>query len=166
MRQTLLKVLGFRHWINLYSPLRGAGIHVTRISPDNRTFDVELRLTWFNRNYMGTQFGGSLFAMTDPFYAIIIQRALGPGYVVWDKAASIRFRRPGRTNVRARFHISEERLAEIQLATDRDGTHDALFEVEITDTAGEVIARVERTVYIATKAAYAARLSTRKQPQP
>jgi acyl-coenzyme A thioesterase PaaI-like protein len=161
MKQTLLKVLGFRRWLNLYAPLRGAGIHVTRISPDARTFDVELRLTYLNRNYMGTQFGGSLFAMTDPFYAIIIMRALGPNYVVWDKAGSIRFRRPGRTNVRARFHIPEARLAEIQAATDRDGTHDAVFQVEITDNAGEVIARVERTIYIATKAAYAARQTNR-----
>jgi acyl-coenzyme A thioesterase PaaI-like protein len=165
MRETLLKVLGFRRWINLYPPLRGAGIHVTRISPDARTFDVELRLTWFNRNYMGTQFGGSLFAMTDPFYAIIVMRALGRSYVVWDKAASIRFRRPGMTNVRAQFHIPEDRIEQIRAAVDRDGTHDAVFEVEITDAAGEVVARVERVVYVATKAAYAARASSRQTPQ-
>jgi hypothetical protein len=92
---------------------------------------------------------------------LMLHHALGKEYVCWDKAASIRFRRPGVTTVRAHFHLSDERLSEIRAAADRDGTHDAVFEVEILDPAGEVICRVERTIYVATKAAHAARLTSR-----
>lgn len=156
-----MKLVGFRRWINLYPPLRGAGIRVTHVAKDFRTIDVELRLTALNRNYVGTQFGGSLFAMTDPFYMILLKQALGPGYVVWDKAASIRFRRPGLTSVHARFHLTDARLAEIRTSLDRDGTHDAVFQVDILDPAGEVISKVERVIYCATKEAHATRTASR-----
>jgi acyl-coenzyme A thioesterase PaaI-like protein len=161
MRSSLLKLVGFRRWINLWPPLRGAGIRVTHATRDLRTIDVELRLTRLNRNYVGTQFGGSLFAMTDPFYMLMLKHALGPGYVCWDKAASIRFRRPGITAVHANFHLSDERLAEIKATVDRDGTHDAVFQVNILDPANEVIARVERTIYCATKTAHESRANGR-----
>jgi acyl-coenzyme A thioesterase PaaI-like protein len=163
MKDKLAKLVGFRRWINLYPPLLGAGIRVTHASSDLRTIDVELRLTRLNRNYVGTHFGGSLFAMTDPFYMVMLVQSLGPGYVCWDKAASIRFRRPGVTSVHAHFHLSDERLAEIRAALDRDGTHDAVFEVNILDPDGEVICKVERTIYCATKAAHAARTTNRNQ---
>ena len=161
MKDALMKLVGFRRWINLYPPLRGAGIRVTHVAKDFRTIDVELRLTALNRNYVGTQFGGGLFAMTDPFYMILLKQALGPGYVVWDKAASIRFRRPGLTNVHARFHLTDARLAEIRATLERDGTHDAVFQVDILDPAGEVVSKVERTIYCATKEAHAARTAAR-----
>jgi len=157
MRNFLLRIVGFRRWINLWPPLRSAGIRVTNASEDLRTIDVELRFTRFNRNYVGTHFGGSLFAMTDPFYMLMLHHALGSEYVCWDKAASIRYRRPGLTTVRAHFHLTDERLAEIRTATDRNGTHDAVFQIDIVDPAGEIICRVERTIYVATKAAHAAR---------
>ena len=159
MKKAALALLGFRRWINLYAPLRGAGIRVTHTDEASRTIDVELRLTALNRNYVGTQFGGSLFAMTDPFYMILLKRALGPDFVVWDKAASIRFRRPGLTNVHARFHLSDERLAEIRAALAPTGHHDATFQVNILDPSGEIIAKVERTIYCATAEAHAARRS-------
>ncbi len=79
-----------------------------------------MRWTWrcrcgpWNRNYMGVQFGGSLFALTDPFYMIMLATNLGPEFVVWDKAASIRYKKPGLGRVRAEFRLSEKRLAEIR----------------------------------------------------
>ena len=161
MRNLAFKLLGFRRAMNLYPPLRGAGIRITEISPDFRTLDVELRLTKSNANTHGSQFGGSLFAMTDPFYPILIKRALGPDCILWDRAASIRYRRPGMTNVYARFHLTEARIDEIRSALDRDGIYDAIFQVEIKDPSGEVIARVERTIYCATKAAHAAKQAAR-----
>ena len=157
MRKTLLKLFGFRRWMNLYPPLLGAGIRVTHADLDRRTVDVELRLTRLNRNYVGVHFGGSLFAMTDPFYMVLLKDALGPGFVVWDKAAAIRFRRPGLTNVRARFHLTDEKLAEIREALTREGRHDAAFTVEILDDAGQIVAQVDRTVYCATAEAHAKR---------
>ena len=147
--------------INLWPPLLGAGIRLKHQSPDLRSIDVEMRLTRFNRNYVGVHFGGSLFAMTDPFYMIMLASALGRGYVVWDKAASIRFRRPGLTTVTAHFELTDQRLLEIRTAVDRDGTCDAVFNVDVVDPAGNVVASVERVLYCATKQAHKARLAAR-----
>ena len=149
--------------INAYAPFVGAGIRVVRQSDDLRSVDVEMKLTPENRNYFGTHFGGSLFAMTDPFYMVMLHHALGEGFVVWDKAGSIRFRRPGLTTVRAHFELTDERLAEIRAALARDGTCDAVFPVEVVDPLGEVICVVERVVYCATQEAHAARTVRRSR---
>jgi len=101
-------------WMSLYPPFLGAGVRVRVANRDPLAFEVRLGLRWWNRNYVGTQFGGSLYTMCDPFYMLILIDALGPAFVVWDKAATIRFRRPGRTPVAARFEISPERIAEIR----------------------------------------------------
>lgn len=133
--------------LNLYPPYLGAGVRV-RVTPDFRTFDVRMKLRWWNRNYVGTQFGGSLYTMCDPFYMLILLDALGRGYVVWDKAATIRFRRPGTGTVRATFHIPEERINEIREAADRGEKVEPVFTVEVRDEQGEVIAEVEKLLYI------------------
>jgi acyl-coenzyme A thioesterase PaaI-like protein len=132
----------------------GTGIKVTRLDDDLRVVDVEMRLTRWNRNYMGVHFGGSLFSMTDPFYMIMLATNLGREYVVWDKAASIRYRTPGKGRVRAEFRLSEERLAEIRAALEVEGRCDARFVVEVKDDEGVVVAEVERVIYCATKKAH------------
>lgn len=147
--------------INLWPPLLGAGIRVKHIAEDFRSLTVEMRLTRLNRNYVGVHFGGSLFAMTDPFYMILLRQALGRDYIVWDKAASIRFKRPGISSVSANFTLTAARLAEIRTALDRDGVCEPVFTVEVIDPEGNVIAAVERTLYCATKAAHKARLAAR-----
>ncbi len=152
----------FPRLINLWPPMLGAGIRVTRHTPDFRSVDVEMRLTRLNRNYVGVHFGGSLFAMTDPFYMIMLAHALGRGYIVWDKAGSIRFRRPGATTVRAHFELTDARLAEVRAALDRDGVHEPVFDVNVVDPEGQVICQVERVLYCATKEAHAARAAARK----
>jgi hypothetical protein len=97
-RSILLKLLGgskghaLRRWINFWPPFLGAGIRVTHIAPDMKSVDVEMKLRWWNANYVGTHFGGSLFAMTDAFYMLMVMANLGRDYIVWDKAASIRYR--------------------------------------------------------------------------
>ena len=151
----------FPKLINLWRPLLGAGIRLKRASPDLRSLDVEMRLNHANRNYMGVHFGGSLFAMTDPFYMVMLSTALGPGVIVRDKAAAIRFRCPGTSTVRAHFELTDTRLAEIRAALDRDGIHEPTFTVEVVDPQGTVVCTVERTLYCATKAAHAARQATR-----
>src|ERR1700677_3114560 len=93
-----------RH-IGWWPPLFGTGIKVTRLDENLRAVDVEMRLRRWNRNYVGVHFGGSLFAMTDPFYMIMLATNLGREYVVWDKAASIRYRKPGNGTVRAEFRL-------------------------------------------------------------
>jgi acyl-coenzyme A thioesterase PaaI-like protein len=142
-----------RH-IGWWPPLLGAGIKLTRLDKDLREADVEMRLTRWNKNYVGVHFGGSLFSMTDPFYMLMLAASLGEEYVVWDKAASIRYRKPGKGRVRAEFRLSEERLAEIRAALEADGRYDARFLVEIKDEEGVVVAVVERVIYCATKDAH------------
>jgi acyl-coenzyme A thioesterase PaaI-like protein len=149
-----------RH-IGWWPPLLGTGIRVTRQDKDLRAVDVEMRLRRWNRNVMGVHFGGSLFAMTDPFYMAMLAPNLGPEYVVWDKAASIRYRKPGVGRVRAEFRLSEERLAEILSVVEREGRYDARFVVEVKDDAGGVVAEVERVIYCAKKSFHEARNAAR-----
>jgi acyl-coenzyme A thioesterase PaaI-like protein len=147
--------------IGWWPPLLGTGIRVTRVDEDMRAIDVEMPLRRWNKNYVGVQFGGSLFAMTDPFYMVMLATNLGNEYVVWDKAASIRYKKPGTGRVCAEFRLSEERLAEIRAAIEAEGRHDAKFAVELKNDDGEVIAEVERVIYCATKAAYLERKKMR-----
>jgi acyl-coenzyme A thioesterase PaaI-like protein len=148
-----------RH-IGWWPPLFGTGIKVTRLDKDLRAVDVEMRLTRLNRNYMGVHFGGSLFSMTDPFYMIMLGTNLGREYVVWDKSASIRYKKPGTGRVRAEFRLSEERLAAIRAALEV-GRYDARFIVEVKDDGGAVVAEVERVIYCATKEAHEERKKLR-----
>jgi acyl-coenzyme A thioesterase PaaI-like protein len=149
-----------RH-IGWWPPLLGAGIKLTRLDKHLREADVEMRLRRWNRNYVGVHFGGSLFSMTDPFYMLMLAANLGKEYVVWDKAASIRYRKPGKGRVHARFRLSEEKLAEIRAAVAADGRYDARFSIEIKDEEGGVVAVVERVIYCATKTAHEARTKLR-----
>jgi len=149
-----------RH-IGWWPPLLGAGVRVTRMDKDLRAVDAEMRLTRWNRNYMGVHFGGSLFAMTDPFYMIMLATNLGREYVVWDKAASIRYKKPGKGRVRAEFRLSEERLREIRAMLEEQGRHDVRFEVSVVDEAGEVVAAVERVIYCAKKSVHEERKKAR-----
>ncbi len=138
----------FRRAINLWPPFLGAGIKVTRVSADYREIDVTLRLGLANRNYFGTQFGGSLFAMTDPFFALMMLYNLGPDYVVWDKAATIRYLRPGRGDVRARFELSAAAIARARRATARGAAHEPTFRATIVDRDDALVAEVDKTLSI------------------
>ena len=103
--------------INLWGPFLGAGIKITKISADYRLVKVSMKLTWFNTNYVGTHFGGSIYAMTDPFYMFILIKNLGNNYVVWDKAAQINFLKPGRGTLHATFTMTKEEIKHIRQMT-------------------------------------------------
>ena len=137
-----------RKWIRWWPPLLGAGIRVTRFDEDWRAVDVEIPLHWWNRNYVGTQYGGSLYSMTDPFYMVMLIENLGSAYVVWDKSATIRFRKPGRGKVRAEFRLSEDVIAEIRLAVEREGKIEQQFLVQVKDENGEVVAEVTKVLHV------------------
>ncbi len=134
--------------INLYPPFLGAGIRTRRIADG---FETSMRLRAYNRNYVGTHFGGSLYSMCDPFFMLYLMEKLGRGYIVWDKAATIRFRRPGRGRVRARFVIPPGRVEEIRRAADADGKTEPVFQAEVLDEAGEVVASVEKVLSVRRK---------------
>jgi acyl-coenzyme A thioesterase PaaI-like protein len=149
--QTLNARLGARRILRLmrfYPPYLGAGIRVKEVSPDLRTVEVEMDLTPWNRNYVGTHFGGSLYAMCDPFYMFMVIQALGPGFVVWDKAATIDFLRPGRGRVAARFALTDQRLEEIRAEVAAGGKSHPRFEVEVRNEDGEVVARVGKVLSV------------------
>jgi acyl-coenzyme A thioesterase PaaI-like protein len=142
----------FRLGLNLWPPFRGAGIRVTRVSDDYREIDVELRRKLTNRNYFGTQFGGSMYAMTDPFHALMMFHNLGREYVVWDKAGAIRYVKPGRGPVYARFRLDAEAIERAREATAAGDKHEPTFRVDLVDHAGEVIAVVDKTLHIRRQA--------------
>jgi len=134
--------------VNAYPPYLGAGIRFLRRESDAHTLKVELRLRFWNRNLFGTQFGGSLYSMCDPWFVFLLVRHLGPGFVVWDKAASIEFLRPGRGRVTATFHVPPETLAEIRRAAERDGKTEPVLTVDVVADDGEVVARVTKTLWV------------------
>jgi acyl-coenzyme A thioesterase PaaI-like protein len=135
--------------INFYPPLLGAGIRSHTI--DERTIRVEMKLTPFNRNIVGVHFGGSLYAMCDPWFMLILMRELGKDYIVWDKAASIKFVKPGRSHVSATFHISQERVDEIILAAANGEKFEPTFTVDVLDKEGQLVAQVEKLLYVKRK---------------
>ena len=136
--------------VNIWPPLAAAGIHV-RWGADMRSAAVEMRLHWWNRNFVGTHYGGSLYSMTDPFYMLMLIKNLGPEYVVWDKAASIRFRKPGKGKVRAEFRLTDEQLDEIRERLKTEAKYEPTFTVEVKDASGGVVTEVQKVLHIRKK---------------
>ncbi|MFH1984561.1 MAG: DUF4442 domain-containing protein [Pseudomonadota bacterium] len=137
--------------LNCYPPYIGAGIRVSRISQDFRELDVSMGLHFYNRNYVATHFGGSLYAMTDPFFMLMVMKNLGPGYIVWDKSAKITFKKPGKGRVTARFRLLQAQLDEAAALTINGARYCPVFSVDVVDQAGEVVALVEKELYIRRK---------------
>jgi hypothetical protein len=137
--------------LNLWPPFLGAGIRVRRLTPDWKEVDVEMKLHWWNRNYVGTHYGGSLYSMADPFFMVMLIENLGKDYIVWDKAASIRFRKPGRGMVSACFRLSDEQVGEIRQALNSQEKIERVFTVEVKDQSGSVVAEVEKLLHIRRK---------------
>lgn len=141
----------FRRLINLWPPFLGAGIKVREISDDYTDFKVDMKLTRFNRNYVGTQFGGSIYAMTDPFYMLILMKNLGKDYIVWDKSAAVRFKLPGKGKLTAHFNITKEKIAEIKAQADSNYKVEPTFTVLVKDEKGHVVAEVDKVLYVRRK---------------
>lgn len=140
-----------RHAFNLFPAYRGTGGRITYIAGDWREVRIRLPLSLRTRNYVGTIFGGSMYGAVDPVYMLMLIQNLGPGYVVWDKAASIRFRRPGRTTLFARFHLAAAELDTIRDLLTRQRSTDRVYTVELTDAEGVVHAVVEKTIHVSRK---------------
>ena len=138
----------WRWGFNFFPAYRGTGGRVTYIAGDWREVRIKLPLNWRTRNYVGTIFGGSLYGAVDPFYMIMLIKLLGPEYIVWDKAATIRFRKPGRGRLTACFVISEEELTAIRAAAAAQPSVDRTYLVELADAVGVVHATIEKTIYI------------------
>ncbi len=146
-----MKPQNLRRMVNFWPLFSFAGIKVVRIADDWRYAKVRLKLRWYNRNYVGTQFGGSLFSMTDPWWMILVMECLGRDYVVWDQAGEIVFVAPGREDVFAEFRVEESVLDELRAATANGEKMLRWFDTEITTASGEVVARVRKQLYVRRK---------------
>lgn len=142
-----------RRLMNLWPPFLFAGIRVLEIGDDWRHARVVLRKRWYNRNYVGTQYGGSLFSMTDPFWMVLTVQCLGRDYIVWDKAAEIEFVAPGREDVHAEFRIDEAMLDDLRAATAGGDKCLRWYETPVTTAGGELVARVRKQLYVRRKPA-------------
>ncbi len=137
--------------MSFWPPFWGAGIRVRHLSQDFRSITVEMGLSFWNRNYVGTHFGGSLYSMCDPFYMLMLIENLGKGYIVWDKAAAIRYKKPGTGKVRAEFQLSEEEITSIRAEVDSLGKIEKTFTVQVRSIDGETIAEVDKLISIRKK---------------
>jgi len=136
---------------NIYSPFLGSGIRVKKISEDFREVHVQMKLRWYNRNYVKTHFGGSLFSMADPFLMTMLINILGKDYIVWDKSSCIEFVKPGMGKVSAKFSISEDQIEDIIKNTIDGKKYYPEFQVNVTDEKNEIVAKVKKIEYIRRK---------------
>jgi acyl-coenzyme A thioesterase PaaI-like protein len=141
----------FLKLLRFYPPYLGAGVSVTAVSPDLSVLEVEMKLSVWNRNFVGTQFGGSLYSMCDPFFMLMLMMQLGDGYLVWDKSAAIEFLRPARGKVKARFELPRERVEELRAEAREKGKINPKFEVTVVDEGGEPVARVQKVLSVRRK---------------
>ena len=141
----------FRRLLNLWPPFLFNSIRLQTLSNDWSEARVVLRLRPWNRNYVRTQFGGNLFAMTDPFWMLLAMHQLGRDYLVWDKAGAIDFVAPGREDVYAHFKLEPSVVDELRQAAAGGGKVLRWFETEVTTASGEVVARVRKQLYVRLK---------------
>lgn len=140
-----------RFKLNFFPAYRGVGARVEYIADDYREVRIRLPLNWRTRNYVGTIFGGSLYGALDPVYMIMLIHILGPAYVVWDKSATIRFLKPGRTTLRATFTLDDAELETIRTLTAGGAPIDRVYSVSLRDSEGVPHVEVEKVIYIRRK---------------
>lgn len=141
----------FRWGFNFFPASGGTGGRVTYIADDWHEVRIRIPLSWRTRNYVGTIYGGSLYGAVDPIYMLMLMKILGPNYIVWDKAATIRFKKPGREELYAVFKLSHEEIAEIRRLAETERSVDRIYELELVDRAGIVYAQIDKTLYISKK---------------
>ena len=137
--------------LNIYPPYLGAGVKVTYISEDWKELHVSMSLHWYNRNAVGTHFGGSLYSMVDPHLMLLLMQLLGKEYLVWDKSASIEFFKASKTKITSVLKLSDEDLKVIRRNTNNGEKYFSNFIVEIRDEDDDLVARVKKTIYVRIK---------------
>lgn len=143
---TLLKLMRF------WPPFLGAGISVKNFSPDFTHILVQMKMRFWNKNYVGTHFGGSMYSMIDPFYMLMLMQLLGKDYIVWDKSASIRYKIPAKGTIYATFLLSLNEVEQIRLEVEEKQKIQPEFLIKITNETGDVVAEITKTLFITKKA--------------
>ena len=149
-----------RAGFNFFPAFRATGARVIYISEDMRKLRIKLPLNFRTRNIHGTLFGGAMYAATDPLYAILAKVALGPGFIIWDKAGSIRYKKPGRSTLYAECSLSDAQVASMRKRLEFEPSVDLNYEIELIDARGVVHAVVQKTIYAARKEVYKLRQET------
>jgi acyl-coenzyme A thioesterase PaaI-like protein len=144
----LMKPKWVRRFFNIWPVFMGAGIRINDISEDFRYSKVSLKFHWWNKNANRSQYGGSMFSMTDPIYPFMLMGVLGSEYLIWDSEAKIRFIKPGRSKLTAEFILEQNIIDQIKQATAHGNKYFPKFVVVIKDAKGEVVAEIERTLYV------------------
>lgn len=156
-RKESFKSWRFRTLMNLYPMYFGTGGRILFWSGDSREVQLRLRRNLWTYNYVGTIFGGAMFSASDPFYMLMLLQSLGSEFVVWDKSASIRFRKPGRSTLYMRYLLTDDDLTGIRADVAANGQTERTYTLQWADADGVVYAEIERLCYIADKAFYANR---------
>ncbi len=141
----------FRRMLNFYPPYLGAGIKIDYINDDWQELRVSMKARWYNRNYVGTHFGGSLYSMVDPHLMLLLIQILGKEYTIWDKAADIDFIKATKKPVSATFTITDSQIADIKEKTENGDKYLPQYEIDIVDEDQNLIARINKTLYIRKK---------------
>lgn len=142
---TVLKLIRF------WPPFWGAGVKVHSFSEDLRFIEVKMVLRFWNKNYVGTHFGGSLYSMTDPFYMLMLVHLLGQEYVVWDKSATIRYKKPARGTVYAKFEVLQEQTDLIKQTLMNAEKMDTVFTIKVINDQSEIVTEIEKTLHVSKK---------------
>ena len=151
-----------RFMMNLAPCIRASGGRIVALSDDFKHLRVRLKLNLLTRNLVGTIYGGSMYSSIDPFYMLMLMRILGPDYVVWDKSATIRFKRPAKVTLFADFRFDDQTLANIREQVARDGESTFTWTVALKDAAGTVYADCDKVLYVAKKDFYKEKLKRRQ----
>lgn len=138
----------FRWAFNLFPAYRGTGGRVLYISDDFREVRVKIPLSWRTRNYVGTMYGGSIYGAVDPVYMLMLIKVLGPDYIVWDKAAKIRFRKPAKHTLFVEFKLPDSEIEEIKKLSEIERSIERVYSLALKDKNGVVHAEIEKTIYI------------------
>ena len=152
MPGSMLEKLLPRRLLNLWPCYWGTGVRIKYVAKDFREIRLEVPLNWRTRNYVGTVFGGSMYGAVDPVCMLMLIKNLGPSYEVWDKAASIRFKKPGRSTLHAAFRLDQKEINLIQQELSRTNSIDRVYSIDLTDDEGTACATVEKTIHIRRKA--------------
>lgn len=137
--------------IRLWPPFLGAGIRVKEFNTDYSYILVQMKMRFWNQNYVGTHFGGSLYSMTDPFYMLMLMHALGRDYVIWDKSATIHYIKPAKGKIFARFELLPDQVELIKSHLEHHSKFEPIFHIKITDSEDNTVAEIRKTLYVRKK---------------
>ena len=149
-----IKIWLFRWALNFWPCIWGTGGRIIYLSEDFKRLTVKLPLSWRTRNVVGTIYGGSMYASTDPFFMLMLMRILGKQFVVWDKGCTIRFKRPAKETIFAEFQVTPQMLSDVQEKVAANGEASFTWTIAYKDKAGIVYAEFDKVIYVATKIFY------------